>query len=136
MSEAKGGAERRRARRRPIINTFSLFVNVPKKGVHRLKVHDVSELGIGFDLDTEGESAEDYPVAAGDTVDIRFYLNQSLFIPLSLEVIRVGAQGGVRRVGAEFRDKKDPGYQALASFLKMLDGILEVVRMDPQPAEV
>jgi hypothetical protein len=124
------GVERRRGKRRPILESFSLFIVVPRKGVHRLAVRDLSEVGMGFDLDTEGESATDFPLKAGDPVEVRFYLNQSLFLPLTLEIARVEEKGGVRRVGAAFNNPKDLGYQGYLSFLKMLDGILDLVQFD------
>lgn len=125
-----GGADRRRARRRPILESFSLFIVVPKKGVHRLSVHDLSEVGMGFDLDTEGESVADFPLKTGDLIEVRFYLNQSLYLPLALEVARVDERAGVRKVGAAFKDPKDPSYQGYLAFLKMLDGIVDLVRLE------
>jgi hypothetical protein len=122
--------ERRKARRRPILNTFSLFVVAPKKGFHRLVIHDVSDLGIGFDLDTEGEDPGMFPIQPGDQVDLRLYLNQSLFLPVTVEVVRVQDQNTVRRVGAEFGDKNSKGYKAFLSFIQMLDGIVDAVRID------
>jgi hypothetical protein len=114
------------------LNSFSLFVVIPKKGVHRMQVHDVSELGMGFDVDIEGETPEEFPLREGEVLDLRFYLNQSLYIPLGLSVVRVERKGSVRRVGATFDDKNSKGYKALASFLHMLDGILDSVKFDPE----
>ncbi|MGZ3698067.1 MAG: PilZ domain-containing protein [Bdellovibrionota bacterium] len=125
-----GGAERRRAKRRPILHSFSVFVVVPKKGVHRLQVHDLSDLGMGFDVDMEGDATADYPIKQGDEIDVRFYLNQSLFIPLSVTVARLETKGDVRRIGAEFGDKKAPNYQAFLAFLTMLDSIADVVQLE------
>jgi len=124
------GVERRRARRRPILSTFSVFVVIPKKGMHRLQVHDISELGVGFDLDLEGEEASGFRLQMGEPLDLRFYLNQSLFIPLSIQVARVDEKGTVRRVGAEFEEKNSQAYQAFAAFLQMLDKIADIVQVD------
>lgn len=134
MTNKPGGVERRRARRRPILNTFSLFVVVPKKGVHRLTIQDVSDFGIGFELDTEGEDQAAFPIAAGEKLDLRFYLNTALFLPLTVEVVRLQERDGVRYVGAEFSDKSSRGFQALQSFLTMLDAIMDVVRLDSESA--
>ena len=133
-TEARG-IERRHARRRPVLNTFSLFVVIPKKGPHRLQIHDVSDLGMGFDIDTEGEAARDFPTAVGETVDLRFYFNQSLYLPLTVQLMRVEEKGAVRRVGVEFKDRggNDKGYKAFLSFLQMLDDIVEAVRFDGEP---
>lgn len=127
-SSEKSGAERRKARRRPIVETFSFFVVVPKKGFHRLFVADVSDTGIGFDFDIGGESAADFPVKPGEEMALQFYLNQSLYIPLTVRVMRVDDSQGVRRVGAEFTDPQSKELKALHSLLSMIDEISEVVQ--------
>jgi hypothetical protein len=130
------GIERRRTRRRPILETFSVFCVVPKKGMHRLQIHDVSDHGIGFDLDLEGELAQDFAVKNGESLDIHFYLNQSLYLPLTIRVARIEDRNAtdaqsdakVRRIGAEF-DLKDKGHHAFLSFLQMLDAIVDVAQI-------
>lgn len=129
MSLPNKRPERRRAVRRPVLSTFSLFVVVPRKGAHRLALHDISERGIGFDLDTEGESPEDFPVASGDRLEVEFYLNPSLHIPLAVKVARVELRGQVRRLGADFEERSGRAYQAFASFLQVLEKIEEVGRI-------
>lgn len=119
------GIERRRTKRRPILSTFSLFIVVPQKGFHRLMVHDVSEMGIGFDADTEGEGTDDFPLKEGEKLDVRFYLNQSLYLPLAIRIVRLETKNNIRRIGAEF-DSNDKSYNAFKSFVEMLDAIEEV----------
>jgi hypothetical protein len=131
--KVKDGAERRRSRRRPILDSFSLFLSMPKKGPHRLRVHDVSDVGMRFDVDTEGESPEDFPMALGEMVDVHFYLNQSLYLPLSLKIIRVEGGDIVRRVGGEFPDKNSKEYKAFHAFLEMLDRVYEAARFVTEP---
>jgi hypothetical protein len=123
-------SERRRSRRRSLLDTFSFFVVVPRKGIHRLPVHDLSEGGIRFDLDVEGESAGDFAVKKGDTLDLRFYLNQGLFIPLRIRVARIEEKQHGRQIGAEFCEAGTPGQKACLSFLQMLDQILDVAQVD------
>jgi hypothetical protein len=119
-----GGIERRKAPRRPILDTFSLFVAIPKKGPHRLPVHDVSELGLGFDFDVEGESATSFPTAIGEKLEVHLYLNQSLYLPLEVEIMRIESRkGGARRVGTEIASRKTPAYKGFEAFLKMLDAV-------------
>lgn len=131
MSSSKE-QERRRARRRPILDTFALFVVVPKKGMHRLIAHDISELGIGFDIDVDQEDPAASPLEKGEVLSIRFYVNQSLFIPLSVTVARVDTSRGIRRIGAEFTDQQSPTYLAFAHFLMTLDRIADVVQIEQQ----
>jgi hypothetical protein len=125
--------DRRQAQRRPVLNTFSVFVVVPKKGLHRLAVHDISENGMGFDLDLAGEFPQEYPAKVGDSVEFRFYLNQSLFIPLVIQIARVEEQAeGYRRIGAEFKEahKKTQSYKAFLSLLTFLDTIVDELKID------
>jgi hypothetical protein len=121
----KQGAERRRFKRRPILETFSLFCVVPKKGSHRLPVHDVSDAGIGFDLDIDGESTTDFPLKSGERIDVQLYLNQTLYLPVALQVARIEDTASVRRIGAELVDANSPSSKAFAAFLNMLDLLTE-----------
>ena len=127
---APNGSERRRAVRRPVLETFSLFVVLPKKGHLRLPIHDVSDLGLSFDLDTEGEAPELFPIALGEKFDIHFYLNQRLYLPLAVTVRRVEEKGTVRSVGVELLDKITNEYKAFQSFLHMFDAIIETARFN------
>ena len=126
------GSERRGAQRRPILDSFSFFVVVPKKGDHRLKVNDVSETGLGFDYDIDGESPETFPVKAGEVMDVYLYLNQSLYLPLRVTVARVDDSKVIRRIGAEFvkGSSQALSLNALSAFVQMIDGISEAVRFD------
>ena len=128
------GAERRKTPRRPVLESFSLFVVVPKKGDHRLPVHDLSDQGVGFDIDMEGESIESFPVKSGETFELKLYLNQTLFIPLQVKVARIvetqGETGAVRRIGAEFAQKNTKAFLGLRAFVTLLDSLLETAGMD------
>jgi hypothetical protein len=121
--------ERRKFKRRPILATFSMAVVIPKKGGHRLAVHDVSDQGLGFDFDIEGESHQDFPLKSGESLDVELYLNQTLFIPLQVKVMRLTQEAGVRKVGAELTEKNSPQHKALVAFLSMLDQVTEVAQV-------
>jgi len=130
MTKSSNTVERRRARRRPVLDTFSIFIVIPKKGLHRLEVQDISEGGLGFLLDVEGESPIDYPAKINDAIDFRFYMNNSLYIPMSVQIVRIEDLSTGRRVGAEFQDKSKPSYKAFLSLLKFLDDIIDVLQID------
>ncbi|MDR3606292.1 MAG: PilZ domain-containing protein [Oligoflexia bacterium] len=121
------GIERRRSKRLEILSTFSLFAVVPQKGPHRLGVYDLSQDGLGFDLDIEEEAQaglRSFEVKAGSPLEVHLYLNQSLYIPLFVTVRRIEDQpNGVRRVGAEFSERQSGGYRALLAFATMLDAV-------------
>lgn len=129
-SSKTGAAERRRSKRRLILGTFSVFAVLPKKGPARLEVQDLSEHGIGFTVDLEGESPGTFPVQPGDVFDLHFYLNQSLYVPLSIKVARLLEQDQQRQIGGDFTDRATAGYKALTSFITMLDSLADTAQIN------
>ncbi len=117
--------ERRKTTRRKILESFSVFVSIPKKGGYRLPVHDMSEGGISFDLDTDGEDLDHFPAQSGEKLEVHVYINQSVFVPLQVKMIRVSqpgsSRGQVREIGAEILTEPSKGYPAYCAFLKLVD---------------
>lgn len=134
-SSGKNAKERRSALRRPILDTFSFFLILPETGFFKLRVHDLSEKGIGFDFDIEDAPKWDHAVSEGDELDTRFFINQSLYIPLQLKVKRIDETIKIRRVGAEFIHKNEAEFKAFLSFVDLLDRILESLEIDPTEAK-
>ncbi len=126
----KSGIDRRGSKRRPILESFSFFVVVPKKGFHRLRVVDMSESGVGFDYDIIGEMKDAFPVTVGETFDLQFYLNQTLYFPLHVKVMRIDDSKVLRRVGAEFTVTGTPEHAGLCAILDMIDRVSEIVQFD------
>lgn len=126
----KEGIDRRGSRRRPVLESFSFFVVVPKKGFHRLRVVDLSETGVGFDYDIVGEMKDAFPVKNGETFELQFYLNQTLFLPMQVKVMRIDDSKVIRRVGAEFLQTGTPEHQGLCAVLEMIDKLSEIVKFD------
>ncbi|MCC7440688.1 MAG: PilZ domain-containing protein [Bdellovibrionales bacterium] len=116
----QGQDERRKSPRRTLLQTFGFFAILPEKGMHRLPVHDLSESGIGMDIDIEGEQPGDFP-AAGASLTVHLYLNQSLYLPLSAKVawIRPGKAG--RMAGVEFDKGSSGARKAVAELIRLLD---------------
>ena len=121
--------EKRKAKRRVMLDSFSFFVVVPKKGTHRLKVEDLSELGLGFCIDESGEAHTDFPVKSGDQLEVNLYLNQSLYLPLRAKVVRVEDRNAVRRVGAELSEKDSGAQKALSHFVSFLDQLIDAAHL-------
>jgi hypothetical protein len=130
----KSGIDRRGSRRRPILESFSFFVVVPKKGFHRLRVVDLSDTGVGFDYDIVGEMKEAFPVASGETFELQFYLNQTLFFPMNVKVARIDDSKVLRRIGAEFMATGTPEHHGLLAVLDMIDKVSEIVQFDSNPS--
>lgn len=113
--------ERRRAKRHPILDTFSVFVVVPKKGPNRLALNNISTLGLGFYIDTEGEDPSDFRLKQGEELQVHIYLNQSLYLPMDIVVTRMHSQDGSRFVGADYKDLKSKHYKALNAFVTLVE---------------
>lgn len=131
--KGKTGIDRRGSRRRPILESFSFFVVVPKKGFHRLRVVDLSDTGVGFDYDIVGEMKEAFPVKVGEVFELQFYLNQTLYLPMNVKVARIDDSKVLRRIGAEFTVTGTPEHQGLLAVLDMIDKVSEIVQFDSNP---
>lgn len=116
------GSERRRSTRRAILDSFGMFMSIPKKGGYRLPVHDVSSEGLAFDLDVDGEDFRDFPAKVGETLDVELFLNPSIGIPLRVKLVRV-TQGTVRKVGAEIDSGASKGRQAYEALVALVDAL-------------
>ena len=109
--------ERRKARRRNILERFSFYVCVPKLGYTRHKVNDISELGIGFEVETLGE----FKLAEGEICELQFYVNQSLFLRLHIEVVRQKEIETIQHIGASFLDVQSNPQVTFNTLVKLVD---------------
>lgn len=123
-------SERRKARRRPVLESFLVSVVLPSQGFHRLKIHDLSEGGLRFDAEVEGQADTFVPIKQGEKLEIQLYLNQSLFLPIPIKVVRIENGEIVRRVGAEILETNSPEYKAYLQFIKLIDSIVDTGRLD------
>jgi len=62
-------------------------------------------------------------------LEIQFYLNQSLYLPLAIKVMRLETKEGLRQIGGEIIQAQSPAYKGYTSFLAMLDALSEVARI-------
>ncbi len=116
------GPERRKARRREILEHFSFYIQIPKLGPAKHRVQDVSEAGIGFIVESLGGV---FTLTKDEKVDLHFYLNQSLFLPLKIQVARQEEKKETQQVGAVFLDTQSNQYQTFLSLVKLLDQLSE-----------
>jgi hypothetical protein len=119
MSQAP---ERRKSRRRQILEKFSFYIQLPKLGPTRHRVNDISEFGIGFNVESLGGI---FTLKKDEKTDLNLYLNQSLYLPLKIQVARQEQQDDVQLVGAVFLDTKSNQYQTFLSLVKFLDQLSE-----------
>ena len=126
-------SERRRSKRRPILETFSLAIVLKNKPDLKLRVIDISDHGLAFEIDIDGEALSEYTPRANDTLSVSLYLNQTLYIPLKVKVIRISKNKENRSIGAELLDQKGKSHQALLGFLETIDRLVEVAEITELP---
>jgi hypothetical protein len=119
--------ERRRSKRREILENFSFYICVPKLGFTRHKVNNVSETGIGFSIETLGE----FRLGKDEQCNLQFYLNQSLYLPLNIQVIRDEETDGIQNVGAILLETQSNEYQTFLSLVRLLDQLVEFAQLRP-----
>ncbi len=122
---SQAGAERRRSPRRQILDAFGVFVVVPSLGAHRLRMHDVSDLGLGFDMDLAGEVPAPGILKAGQELPIQLHFNAQLSLSLVLRISRIEESVGVRRVGGEITGPRGREQKAFCAFVDLVDALLE-----------
>ena len=106
------GDERRRSKRMAVSEAFSFFIVIPNKlGMSRIYMKDVSTGGLSFWTEMPGQ------FAAGAEILIRLYTGPTLYLPLSVRVVRAGAA----EVAVEFTKKEAKSVAALGKFLEFLD---------------
>ena len=114
--------ERRKSKRREILENFSFYIQVPKLGPARHRVNNLSEFGVGFIVESLGGL---FTLKIDEIVDLNLYLNQSLYLPLKIQVTRQIDQVETQQVGAVFLDTKSNEYQTYLSLVKFLDQLSE-----------
>ena len=115
------GSERRGSQRLPVVDSFALFVTLPKRPFLKLKIYDVSASGLQCDVVIEGEPSDSFSVSPNEELDVHLYLNQFLFLPLKVRVARVDQSGPTRRIGAEIVGKGTKTFESYTAFVKMLE---------------
>lgn len=114
-------ADRRKSKRRAVLDHFAFYVSIPKLGATKLKVNDVSETGVGFTIDTLGQ----FKLNVNEQTDLHFYLNQSLFLPLKIQIVRQQEEGEQQHLGAVFLETQTPQHQTLLTLVKLLDQLVD-----------
>lgn len=120
-------AQERRQVKRTILSEFvGAFALVPRKGLLKVNLYDISENGLAFDV--EGEAGH---FAVGEEVAMRVYLNQQTYFPF---VVRVQNVRGIDeedtfRHGANFL-KETVNSEALHHFVKFIETVSASLQSD------
>ena len=119
--------EERREVRRTILSDFiGAFVIVPKKGLQRVAIYDISESGVAFDL-----GFDEGAFNTGEKIAMRVYMNQQTYFPFVAQIqnVRVIDDEGVARHGAAFV-KGTVNDVALLHFVRFIESVSASLQTD------
>ena len=111
--------ERRKVKRTLLSEFVGAMALVPRKGLVKCTMHDISENGLAFDLE---EEAGHFTV--GEEVAMRVYLNQHTYFPfvVTIQNVRSIAGENVYRHGTNFV-KGTINDEALHHFVKFIETV-------------
>ncbi len=118
--------ERRQVRRTILSEFIGAMALVPRKGLLRVTLYDISENGMAFDVDSEAGH-----FALGEEVAMRVYLNHETYFSFIVKVqnVRHVNDEGVYRHGAHFQ-KGTINDVALFHFIKFIETVSASLQRD------
>lgn len=118
--------ERRQVRRTILSEFIGAMAVVPRKGLLKVNMYDISENGMGFDVDLKAGH-----FMVGEEVAMRVYLNQQTYFPFVVKIQNVRAVGDeeVFRHGAHFV-KGTINDEALLHFIKFIETVSASLQND------
>ena len=126
MPKKSPGPERRRSKRIPVLESFSVAAVLPGRGDLRLPLEDISEVGIGIRISQDLLEHPGLVLTAGSQIDLQLYLNQSLFLPLKVRVVRSSQKNDETHIGMDFIAGRPDAIAAVSHFVKMVDILSQV----------
>ncbi len=118
--------ERRQVKRTILTEFIGAFAVVPKKGLIKVSISDISDQGLAFDLSEDmGE------FRLGEEVAMRVYLNHKTYFPFVVRIqnVRKEEQEQVQRHGAHF-SKDTVNEEALRHFVKFIESVSASLETD------
>ncbi len=118
--------ERRQVKRTILTQFIGAMALVPRKGLLKVAIHDISENGMAFDIDIKAGH-----FSLGEQVAMRVYLNQETYFPFVVTVqnIRALDEESVFRHGTHFV-KGTINDQALHHFVKFMETVSAALQRD------
>ncbi len=118
--------ERRRVKRTILTEFIGATVVVPTQGLLRISLYDISEDGIGFDMELTAGSFQ-----VGEEVAMRVYLNNQTYFPFTVRVTHVKELlvESVYRLGARFVTDT-VNKDALFHFVKFIEHVSTSLKDD------
>ena len=118
--------ERRQVKRTILSEFVGAFVLIPRKGLLKVNLYDISENGLAFDVEAEAGH-----FALGEEVAMRVYLNQQTYFPFVVRIqnVRAEEEEGNFRHGANFQ-KGTMNEEALHHFVKFIETVSASLQSD------
>jgi len=122
MTEARNeiiSSERRKVKRTILSEFIGACALVPQKGLMKVRLYDISEKGMAFDIETPSGQFK-----SGEEVAMRVYLNHVTYFPFVVVVqnVRMIEEEGVYRHGVNFVSGTI-NDQALHHFVKFIETV-------------
>jgi PilZ domain len=120
------GEERRQVRRTILTEFVGAFIVVPERGLQKVALYDISDNGLGFDLDLA-----DGALRVGEEIAMRVYLNHQTYFGFIARVSneRMVEEEGVYRHGVSFV-KGTVNDEALHHFVKFIETVSASLQTD------
>jgi hypothetical protein len=118
--------ERRQVKRTILTELISSMVILPEKGLMKVSIHDISDEGISFELDSIHGHFK-----VGEEISLRVYLNQKAYFPIQVTIKHVTPvpEEGVVRHGTVYL-KNEENNVALQHFVKFVESASQGLKKD------
>ncbi len=118
--------ERRQVKRTILTELISSMVILPEKGLMKVSIHDISDEGISFELDSIHGHFK-----VGEEIALRVYLNQKAYFPIQVTIKHVTPvpEEGVVRHGTVYL-KNEENNVALQHFVKFVESASQGLKKD------
>lgn len=109
--------ERRQVKRTILTELISSMVIIPEKGLMKVAIHDISDEGVSFELDSTNGHFK-----VGEEISLRIYLNQKAYFPIQVTIKHITPypEEGVVRHGTVYL-KNEENNVALQHFVKFVE---------------
>ena len=117
---------KRKVKRTVLKDLIGASVVVPRRGLVKVAIYDISEGGLAFDMDRDHGQFQE-----GEMVGVRLYLSHTTYFPFSVEVsyVRLVEEEGTFRHGVSFA-KGFQNEEALRHLVKFMESVSMFLEAD------
>ncbi len=118
--------ERRQTKRTILTEFIGAFIVLPKQGLQKIDLYDISETGLGFDMQKQFGQMK-----AGEEVAVRIYLSQKNYFGFTAHVanVRFIQDEDVYRHGCKMISHTQ-NEEALYHFVKFIESVSMNIKVD------